>query len=72
MHEVGNVIFVGSIGFDSTYTLQEADFPLSVVTVMFVEPSFFPVTTPDEDTVAMSVSADFHVTEFVAFDGDIL
>ena len=49
------------MGGTSTFTVVEPDFP-SLVAVIVVVPGVPPVTTPVDDTVAMAVLLDAHVT----------
>ena len=50
----------------STITFAVADNPLSVVAFTVVVPALHPFTSPDEFTVAMLSSVDFHVSLAVA------
>ena len=52
-----------------TVTTQESDLPFDVVTVIVALPGLTPLTTPEEETVAMLVLLDFHVSVVVALDG---
>ena len=65
-------MLVGSMGWGFTVTVQDADKPFDVVTVIVDIPVLTPLTTPEEpeeETVATLVLLDFHVSVVVALEG---
>ena len=70
--DAGSDMLVGSMGWGFTVTVQDADKPFDVVTVIVDIPVLTPLTTPEEpeeETVATLVLLDFHVSVVVALEG---
>jgi len=52
-----------------TVILHEAARPLELMTIIEAVPDLMPLTTPEEETVAILVSVEIHVSVVVALEG---